>query len=144
MAYEVNSGLMSVPNLMEGPSFAMGPLNQMFPVWTEPHSTDPYRAPYREPSPQQLYQTPIQPQQIVPASPPVTPPRVSVPPPPTTSLPPPTTRSDDGPQIRLNPLVMKCNLSHSIPVTTPFRNSPYNQAHFQNEDFEPIHWEPGK
>jgi ubiquitin thioesterase protein OTUB1 len=69
------------------------------------------------------------------------PPRMSGPPPPMSSLP---SRSSDGPQIRLNPLVMKQNLSHSLPVTTPFKNSPYNQAHFQNQDFEPIHWEPSE
>ena len=28
---------------------------------------------------------------------------------------------------------MEANVRHS---------SPYNQAHFQNQDFEPIHWEP--
>jgi ubiquitin thioesterase protein OTUB1 len=46
------------------------------------------------------------------------PPRMSGPPPPMSSLP---SRSSDGPQIRLNPLVMKQNLSHSLPVTTPFK-----------------------
>ncbi|MBW0583760.1 hypothetical protein O181_123475 [Austropuccinia psidii MF-1] len=30
-------------------------------------------------------------------------------------------KPSDGPQIRLNPLVMKPNLSHSLPVTTPFK-----------------------
>jgi ubiquitin thioesterase protein OTUB1 len=127
LSFDVNSSLMSIPNLMMDPSFALSP-----------SPMTPAPSPYRVSPPQEVFQPPMHtpPPPVPVASPP--PPRMSAPPP-MTSLP---NRSSDGPQIRLNPLVMKQNLSHSLPVTTPFKNSPYNQAHFQNQDFEPIHWEP--
>ncbi|KAE8147787.1 ubiquitin thiolesterase [Aspergillus avenaceus] len=130
LSFDVNSSLMSIPNLMMDPTFALSP-SPMPPVPTSP---------YRDSPPQEVYQSPPMhtPPPVPVASPP--PPRMSAPPP-MCSLP---SRSSDGPQIRLNPLVMKPNLSHSLPVTTPFKNSPYNQAHFQNQDFEPIHWEPSE
>ncbi|PLB39250.1 OTU family ubiquitin thioesterase [Aspergillus candidus] len=133
LPFDVGSISMSIPNLMVDPSF--GGLGAS-PVPADPSS------PFRVSSPQDMYpqppmSTPPPPMPV--ASPPPPPPRMSAPPPPMSSLPP---RSTDGPQIRLNPLVMKPNLSHSLPVTTPFKNSPYNQAHFQNQDFEPIHWAP--
>ncbi|KAJ5623116.1 hypothetical protein N7490_011721 [Penicillium lividum] len=99
---------------------------------------------YRVSPPQEMYQSPMQSHTPIPPMPPVSSPPPVLPsaPPPMTALP---SRSSDGPQIRLNPLVMKPNLSHSLPVTTPFKNSsPYNQAHFQNQDFEPIHWAPNE
>ncbi|OJJ34172.1 hypothetical protein ASPWEDRAFT_173594 [Aspergillus wentii DTO 134E9] len=131
-SFDVNSSLMSIPNLMVDPSFALAPA----PMPPAPPS------PYRVPSPQEVYQPPIQ---SPPPPPPVSMPspsasRMSSAPPPMSSL--PNRPPSEGPRIRLNPLVMKPNLSHSLPVTTPFKNSPYNQAHFQNQDFEPIHWEP--
>ncbi|KAL5358147.1 cysteine proteinase [Aspergillus floccosus] len=127
LSFDVNSSLMSIPNLMMDPSFALSP-----------SPMTPAPSPYRVSPPQEVFQPPMHtpPPPVPVASPP--PPRMSAPLP-MTSLP---ARSSDGPQIRLNPLVMKQNLSHSLPVTTPFKNSPYNQAHFQNQDFEPIHWEP--
>ncbi|KAE8410900.1 peptidase C65 Otubain-domain-containing protein [Aspergillus pseudocaelatus] len=129
LSFDVNSSLMSIPNLMMDPTFGLGPS----PIPAAPAS------PFQVPSPPDVYQPPMHTSPPVPvASPP--PPRMSAPPP-MSSLP---SRSSDGPQIRLNPLVMKPNLSHSLPVTTPFKNSPYNQAHFQNQDFEPIHWEPSE
>lgn len=145
--FDVSSHLMSIPNLMADPGFGMGapmsPISPMPPVSPAPTS------PFRVSPPQEMYPSPIQshvpshaqshasiPSIPVSSPPPVMP---SAAPPPMTTLP---SRSSDGPQIRLNPLVMKPNLSHSLPVTTPFKNSPYNQAHFQNSDFEPIHWEP--
>ncbi|KAF9889773.1 hypothetical protein FE257_006863 [Aspergillus nanangensis] len=130
LSFDVNSSLMSIPNLMIDPSFGLGAAPM----------TPPPPSPYRVSPPQEVFQPPMHtpPPPIPVASPPPPPPRMSAPPP-MSSLP---TRSNDGPQIRLNPLVMKPNLSHSLPVTTPFKNSPYNQAHFQNQDFEPIHWEP--
>ncbi|PWY82211.1 ubiquitin thiolesterase [Aspergillus heteromorphus CBS 117.55] len=130
LAFDVNTSLMSIPNLMMDPSFGMAPS----PMPAAPPS------PYSVSPPLEVYHSPMHasPPPMSLASPPP-PPRISAPPPPMSSLPP---RSSDGPQIRLNPLVMKNNLCHSLPVTTPFKNSPYNQAHFQNQDFEPIHWEP--
>ncbi|RAH75570.1 ubiquitin thiolesterase [Aspergillus aculeatinus CBS 121060] len=132
LSFDVNSSLMSIPNLMMDPSFALAP--------SPMPSASP--SPFRVSPPQEVYAPPLMhtsppPPPISLASPP--PLRMSAPPAPLSSLP----RKSDGPQIRLNPLVMKPNLSHSLPVTTPFKKySPYNQAHFQNQDFEPIHWEP--
>ncbi|KAE8374399.1 peptidase C65 Otubain-domain-containing protein [Aspergillus bertholletiae] len=129
LSFDVNSSLMSIPNLMMDPTFGLA---------TSPIPAAPTNS-FRVSSPPDVYSSPIHSSPPVPvASPP--PPRMSAPPP-MSSLP---SRSSDGPQIRLNPLVMKPNLSHSLPVTTPFKNSPYNQAHFQNQDFEPIHWEPSE
>ncbi|KAL3489310.1 peptidase C65 Otubain-domain-containing protein [Aspergillus germanicus] len=131
LSFDVNSSLMAIPNLMMDTSFGL--------AHSMPHPpSDPFRvSPHQE-----VYQPPVHtpppppPTTIAPPQPPI---RLTGPPPIMSALPP---RSNDGPQIRLNPLVMKPNLSHSLPVTAPFKNSPYNQAHFQNQDFEPIHWEP--
>ncbi|KAJ5162162.1 hypothetical protein N7492_007554 [Penicillium capsulatum] len=138
LSFDVNSHLMSIPNLMADPAFGMG--DAMSPM---PSVSPTPASPFRVSSPQEMYQSPIQSHAAVPPIPVSSPPPVmqSAPPPPMTALP---SRSLDGPQIRLNPLVMKPNLSHSLPATTPFKNSPYNQAHFQNSDFEPIHWEPSE
>lgn len=142
LSFDVNPTLMSIPNLMMDPAFAMGAP----PMSPAPISPPAPSSPYRVSSPQEVYQAQI------PTSPPPPPVQMPSPPAPRMSAPPPSgppppmsslpNRSSDGPQIRLNPLVMKPNLSHSLPITTPFKNSPYNQAHFQNQDFEPIHWEP--
>ncbi|KAJ5922152.1 Ovarian tumor otubain [Penicillium verrucosum] len=137
LGFDVNSSLMAIPNLMQDTSFGMGaPMSPMSSVSPTPAS------PFRMSPQQDMYQSPMPthaPIPSIPVSPPPQLPPPSSAPPPMTSLP---SRSSDGPQIRLNPLVMKPNLSRSLPVTTPFKNSPYNQAHFQNSDFEPIHWEP--
>lgn len=137
LGFDVNSSLMAIPNLMQDTSFGMGaPMSPMPSVSPAPAS------PFRMSPQQDMYQSPMPthaPIPSIPVSPPPQLPPPSSAPPPMTSLP---SRSSDGPQIRLNPLVMKPNLSRSLPVTTPFKNSPYNQAHFQNSDFEPIHWEP--
>ncbi|EAW09265.1 OTU family ubiquitin thioesterase [Aspergillus clavatus NRRL 1] len=134
LSFDVNSSLMSIPGLMMDPSFAMAPAAPA-PMSPAPSS------PYRVSSPHEMFPPAMpSPPSAIPVSTP-SPPRMSGPPPPMNSLP---SRSSDGPQIRLNPLVMKQNLNHSLPVTTPFKNSPYNQAHFQNQDFEPIHWEPNE
>ncbi|KAL3471308.1 peptidase C65 Otubain-domain-containing protein [Aspergillus californicus] len=127
-AFDLNPGLMAIPNMMMDSSF---PLTVPIP---QPHSD-----PYRISPPQEVYQPPVHTTPPPPIASPPAPVRLTGPPPIMNSLPP---RSNDGPQIRLNPLVMKPNLSHSLPVTAPFKNSPYNQAHFQNSDFEPIHWAP--
>lgn len=109
LGFDMNSQLMTIPNLMVDPSYALN-ATPIIPTCSSP---------YRVPSPQEVYQPPMQTQPIAPVSPPVTPPRISAPPPPPiTTLPP---RSSEGPQIRLNPLVMKSNLSRSLPVTTPFK-----------------------
>lgn len=137
LGFDVNSSLMAIPNLMQDTSFGMGaPMSPMPSVSPTPAS------PFRMSPQQDMYQSPMPthaPIPSIPVSPPPQLPPPSSAPPPMTSLP---SRSSDGPQIRLNPLVMKPNLSRSLPVTTPFKNSPYNQAHFQNSYFEPIHWEP--
>lgn len=137
LGFDVNSSLMAIPNLMQDTSFGMGaPMSPMPSVSPAPAS------PFRMSPQQDMYQSPMPthaPIPPIPVSPPPQLPPPSSAPPPMTSLP---SRSSDGPQIRLNPLVMKPNLSRSLPVTTPFKNSPYNQAHFQNSDFQPIHWEP--
>ncbi|KAJ5114742.1 hypothetical protein NUU61_000501 [Penicillium alfredii] len=114
LSFDVNSHLMSIPNLMADPSFAMAPpMSPMPSVSPSPASS------FRVSPPQDLYQSPMQTHAPVPSIPVSSPSSmVSAPPPPMTSLP---TRSSDGPQIRLNPLVMKPNLSHSLPVTTPFK-----------------------
>ncbi|CAG7918301.1 unnamed protein product [Penicillium olsonii] len=132
LGFDMNSSLMAIPNLMQDSSFGMGASMSPMPS-VSPAPPSPYGM-----SPQQEMYPPMQ------SHPPIA--SISSPHPPPSSAPPPMTslpsRSSDGPQIRLNPLVMKPNLSRSLPVTTPFKNSPYNQAHFQNSDFEPIHWEP--
>ncbi|CAG7990076.1 unnamed protein product [Penicillium nalgiovense] len=137
LGFDVNSSLMAIPNLMQDTSFGMGaPMSPMPSVSPTPAS------PFRMSPQQDMYQSPMPTHAPIPPIPVSPPPQIAPPssaPPPMTSLP---SRSSDGPQIRLNPLVMKPNLSRSLPVTTPFKNSPYNQAHFQNSDFEPIHWEP--
>ncbi|KAJ5886737.1 uncharacterized protein N7473_009411 [Penicillium subrubescens] len=138
LSFDVNSHLMSIPNLMADPAFAMGGAS-MSPI---PSVSPTPASPYRLSPTQDMYQSPMQshtPIPSIPVSSP-TPAMPSAAPPPMTSLP---SRSSDGPQIRLNPLVMKPNLNH-LPVTAPFKNSPYNQAHFRNQDFEPIHWEPNE
>ncbi|KAJ5153276.1 uncharacterized protein N7482_009754 [Penicillium canariense] len=135
LSFDVNSHLMSIPNLMADPAFGMGAPMSPMPSLSPPPAT------YRISPTQDMYQSPMQAHAPVPSIPVPSPPPVlpSAAPPPMTSLP---SRSSDGPQIRLNPLVMKPNLNQ-LPVTAPFKkSSPYNQAHFQNQDFEPIHWEP--
>ncbi|KAJ5288842.1 Ovarian tumor otubain [Penicillium angulare] len=137
LSFDVNAHLMSIPNLMADSAFGgMGaPMSPLSSVSPAPQS------PYRVSPPHDLYQTPMQSHAPIQTMPPVSAPTPVMPsaPPPMTTLP----NRSEGPQIRLNPLVMKPNLSHSLPVTSPFKNSsPYNQAHFQNQDFEPIHWEP--
>ena len=116
LSFDVNSHLMSIPNLMADPAFGMGdPLSPLAP------SVSPTPAsPYRVSPPHEMYQSPMQNHAPVPSIPVSSPPPVmpSAAPPPMTALP---SRSSDGPQIRLNPLVMKPNLSHSLPVTTPFK-----------------------
>ncbi|KAJ5930433.1 hypothetical protein N7466_005926 [Penicillium verhagenii] len=134
LSFDVNPHLMSIPNLMADPAFGgMGAQISPMPSVSPPLSS------YRVSPPQEMYHSPMQSHAMPPVSSP--PPALPSAPPPMTVLP---SRSTDGPQIRLNPLVMKPNLSHSLPVTTPFKNSPYNQAHFQNSDFEPIHYAPNE
>jgi ubiquitin thioesterase protein OTUB1 len=78
--------------------------------------------PYRVSPPQEVYQPPPVhtpppplPAPIAALQPPI---RLTGPPPIMSSLPP---RSNEGAQIRLNPLVMEANLSRSLPVTAPFK-----------------------
>lgn len=128
LSFEANPHLMSIPGLMMDPSAYQPVSSPMIP----------------SPQPPTFMPSPSQHEYYSPSISPPVPSTVSSPAPPVMPLSPSSTKSSDGPQIRLNPLVMKPNLSHSLPVTTPFKNSPYNQAHFLNSDFEPIHWEPNE
>ncbi|KAJ5624538.1 cysteine proteinase [Penicillium lagena] len=110
LSFDVNPHLMSIPNLMADPSYGMAPSPIMSPV--SPASAQP-TSPFRVSSPQDMFHSPVSSHAPVPSTIPI-----SSPPPPMTSLP---SRSSDGPQIRLNPLVMKPNLSRSLPITTPFK-----------------------
>lgn len=127
LSFDVNSSLMSIPNLMMDPAFGMAaaPMSSDPTTSSTISSPPPPPSPYRMPSPQEVYQSPNMPTSPHPtpvpvSSPPATaaPSRMAGPPPPMSSLP---NRTSEGPQIRLNPLVMKPNLSHSLPVTTPFK-----------------------
>ncbi|KAL5333055.1 peptidase C65 Otubain-domain-containing protein [Aspergillus crustosus] len=141
-AFDVNSSLMAIPNLMMDSPYTFAPPMSQAPMPPPPMSQPP-SDPYRVSPPQEIYQPSVH----TPPSPPPPAPlaalqrsiRLTGPPPIMSSLPP---RSTEGAQIRLNPLVMEANLNRTLPVTAPFKNSPYNQAHFANSDFEPIHWEP--
>lgn len=109
LSFDVNPHLMSIPNLMADPSYGMAP-SPMSPVSPTPAQSV---SPFRVSSPQDMFHSPVPSHAPVPSTIPI-----SSPPPPMTSLP---SRSSDGPQIRLNPLVMKPNLSRSLPITTPFK-----------------------
>jgi ubiquitin thioesterase protein OTUB1 len=144
LAFDASPHLMAIPNLMVDPS--------SFPSATSP-MMPPSPAYMPSPTHHDFYSPSMSPPAPTTVSSPIA-----------SSLPlsPISMKSPDGPQIRLNPLVMKPNLSHSLPVTTPFKkyvissgsvsrndtdtnfSSPYNQAHFLNQDFEPIHWEPNE
>lgn len=115
LSFDANPHLMAIPNLMADPAFAMGgaPMSPVPSVSPSPAS------PYRLSPTQEMYPSQMQTNALVPPIP-VSSPTPSLPsaaPPPMTTLP---SRSTDGPQIRLNPLVMKPNLNH-LPVTAPFK-----------------------
>lgn len=105
LGFEANPALMAIPGLMMDPS--------AFSSVSSPMMASPQQPQFFPSPPQQEFYSPS-------ISPPV-PSTVSSPVPPSLPLSLPTTKSSDGPQIRLNPLVMKPNLSHSLPVTTPFK-----------------------
>ncbi|KAJ5555092.1 hypothetical protein N7535_007537 [Penicillium sp. DV-2018c] len=142
LEFDVDPTMMGIPNMTRVKSYDMGssmsPMPSVSPTPASPFRTSPQQDIYTS----SMHSSPMQ-THAIPSLPVSTPPTQLAPPsaapPPMTSLP---SRSSEGPQIRLNPLVMKPNLSRSLPVSPPFKNSPYNQAHFQNSDFEPIHWEP--
>jgi ubiquitin thioesterase protein OTUB1 len=123
LGFDVNSSLMAIPNLMQDTSFGMGaPMSPMPSVSPTPAS------PFRMSPQQDMYQSPMPTHAPIPSIPVSPSPQMaqSAAPPPMTSLP---SRSSDGPQIRLNPLVMKPNLSRSLPVTTPFKKSVLSSSH---------------
>jgi ubiquitin thioesterase protein OTUB1 len=101
LSFDANWHLMSIPNMMVEPQYHM-PAAPMPPVAPTPYL--PPRNAYGPPS-----------------TGPHTPLTMTSPIPPTHPLSSLSSKSSDGPQIRLNPLVMKPNLSHSLPVTTPFK-----------------------
>lgn len=114
LAFDVNSHLMSIPNLMTDPGFEMAP-SPMSPV-SPVSASSSYRV---SPRHEMYHESPMQshaPGPSIDVSSP--PPMVSSAPLRQMTLP---ARSSDGPQIRLNPLVMKPNLIRSLPVTTPFK-----------------------
>ncbi|KAJ5124209.1 Ovarian tumor otubain [Penicillium bovifimosum] len=126
LGFDVNSSLMAIPNLMQDPSFGMGapmsPMPSVSPTPASPFRMSPQQDVYSPPmhsspmhsSPMQTHAIPSIPISSPPAQ--LAPPSAA--PPPMTSLP---SRSSEGPQIRLNPLVMKPNLSRSLPVSPPFK-----------------------
>lgn len=160
LSFDVNSSLMAIPNLMMDTSFPLAPSMSQPPA--DPFRVSPpqpppdhYRVPppqpqppsdsYRVSPPQEVYHAPVH---TPPPPPPIASPQPQIqlsgpPPPMMSSLP---RRTDDGPQIRLSSLAMRSNLNHSLPlpVTAPFKNSPFNHAHYQNPDFEPMHWAPNE
>jgi ubiquitin thioesterase protein OTUB1 len=103
LSFDANWHLMSIPNLMVDPSFHLG-ATTMAPVTPPTYLPPPSRNMYYSPTPS-----------------PQTPSPMTSPLPTTHPLGSMSNKSSDGPQIRLNPLVMKPNLSHSLPVTTPFK-----------------------
>ncbi|KAL4884716.1 peptidase C65 Otubain-domain-containing protein [Aspergillus karnatakaensis] len=134
-AFDIHPSLMAIPNMM---------MDSPYPNTPTPPMSQPPSDPYQALPPQEVYQPPMH---TTPPPPPAPipgmqiPVRLTGPPPVMTSLPP---RSTEGAQIRLNPLVMEPNLSRSLPVTPPFKNSPFNVAHFANSDFQPIHFNPSE
>lgn len=105
LAFDANPQLMGIPGLMMDPS--------AFSTVSSPMMSSPQPPQFIPSPPQQDFYSPS----ISPSA------RSTVSSPVSSSLPLslPITKSSDGPQIRLNPLVMKQNLSHSLPVTTPFK-----------------------
>ncbi|KAJ5594284.1 uncharacterized protein N7459_000492 [Penicillium hispanicum] len=114
LSFDVNPHLMSIPNLMSDPALVGTPMSPMPAVSPTPAS------PYRVFPPQELYHSPMPSHEPVPSIPVSSPTPVvpSVAPPPMTTLP---SRPSDGAQIRLNPLVMRPNLSRPLPLTPPFK-----------------------
>lgn len=104
LGFDANPSLMAIPGLMMDPA--------AFPSVSSPMMAS---------QPPQFFPSPPQHEFYSPSISPPAPSTVSSPVPPSLPLSLPTTKSSDGPQIRLNPLVMKPNLSHSLPVTTPFK-----------------------
>lgn len=126
LPFDADPHLMSVPNLMVDPSFPLGAA-PMPPAIQDPYAgsvSDNFYASTMNTQSHPAVASPVEPANL---------PLRTV-----------SNKLSEGPQIRLNPLAMRPNLSHSLPVTAPFKNSPYNQAHFLNQDFEPIHWEPNE
>ncbi|CRG82901.1 ubiquitin thioesterase protein OTUB1 [Talaromyces islandicus] len=105
LSFDMNPHLMSIPGLMMDPS----------PYTPVSSSVMPPTSPGFMPSPPQheFYSPSLSPSVSTTVSSPAS-----------SNLPlsPVQNKPLDGPQIRLNPLVMKPNLSHSLPVTTPFKN----------------------
>jgi ubiquitin thioesterase protein OTUB1 len=124
LSFDANPHLMAIPNLMADP-FLMGSAvpasyqrNVFYPSSPPPPSqaqtqTQTQPQSQNQSQPRLQTQTQAQPPPTM-TSPSISPTQTH----PLTSLP---NKPSDGPQIRLNPLVMKPNLSHSLPVTTPFK-----------------------
>ncbi|OKP08643.1 Ubiquitin thioesterase otubain-like [Penicillium subrubescens] len=116
LSLDLDSHLMSIPNLTADSVFGAGsPMFSMASV--SPAAASPFRVSSAQ---EMMYQSPTQ---SHPPIPPIPlsfsmPTRPSVALPLMIALP---SRSSDGLQIRLNPLVMKPNLSHSLLLSTPFK-----------------------
>ncbi|KAJ5414865.1 Ovarian tumor otubain [Penicillium cosmopolitanum] len=138
LSLDINSHLMFIPNLTADSVFRvrspMSPMASVSPAAASSFRASPAQGTYQPPTQKHL------PIPSIPISPSMSA-RPSAAPPPMTAL---HGRPSGGLKIRLNPLVMKPNLSRSLPWSTSFNkfSSPDNRAHFQNSHFEPIHWEP--
>lgn len=107
--------LMSIPNLTADSVFGVGsPMSPMASV--SPAAESPFRVSPTE----EMYQSPTQSHPPIPSIPVSSsmPTKPSATPPLMTALP---SRLSDGLQIRLNPLVMKPNLNHSLALSTAFK-----------------------
>ena len=120
LSFDLNPQLMSIPGLMMDPSFSTAPSS--IPPVPEPQ--------YPVSSPQPVYQPPITPQPIkssihqrMPQTPPA-----------------PSSRPSEGPQIRLNPLVMKPNLNRSFPISTSLKRWVYFNSLFLSWFSSTLHW----
>lgn len=103
LSFDMNPHLMSIPGLMMDPSPYTPASSSIMPATSQG---------FMPSTPQHEFYSPS-------LSPSVS---TTVSSPTTSNLPlSPIQSKPDGPQIRLNPLVMKPNLSHSLPVTTPFK-----------------------
>ncbi|CAI7617563.1 unnamed protein product [Penicillium pancosmium] len=114
LSLDINSHLMFIPNLTAdsvlGVRSPMSPMASVSPAAASSFRASPAQGTYQPPTQKHL------PIPSIPISPSM-PARPSAAPPPMTAL---HGRSSGGLKIRLNPLVMKRNLSHSLPLSTSF------------------------
>jgi len=103
LPFDADPHLMSVPNLMVDPSFPLGAA-PMPPAIQDPYAgsvSDNFYASTMNTQSHPAVASPVEPANL---------PLRTV-----------SNKLSEGPQIRLNPLAMRPNLSHSLPVTAPFK-----------------------